>query len=140
VSLVSAYAALYGVTEEAEARRIVIAYGLARACQVAEVLGGKACPKPHRAFWWHVGYLLSQKQNEPTGKLPREHSGYVRPSNKQPGPKRRSPVLKLTGRTPFHRAKKVTAAFPAPRKPARPGRRASPHAARKGTRRRARAS
>ncbi len=79
MTVISQGAALFRTSEEEEADRLHAAYGLQRACQVAEVLEGRTTPKPLRAFWWRVGYLLSQRNNDPAPAPKKEHDGHRKP-------------------------------------------------------------
>lgn len=57
---VSHFEQSWGVSEEAEASRLRFAYGLQRAGNLATLFEGRSSPAPFRAFWFRVGYLLSQ--------------------------------------------------------------------------------
>ncbi len=74
MKLISQFELMYNVTEEDEAFRLRVSYGLQRAGHVTDILAGKTTPAPLRAFWWRVGYLLSQMRND-APPPPKEHEG-----------------------------------------------------------------
>lgn len=81
-TLISQWQDFYGESEDDCAARMRFSYGLLRACQVAEIYSGRLQAPTLRAFWWRVGYILSQERNDHGGLLLREHEGY---KQKSPG-------------------------------------------------------
>lgn len=59
--LISQYEQAFKVREDDEAARLKASWGLARAAQLAEVFY-KTAPLPLRAFWFRVGFILSQEK------------------------------------------------------------------------------
>ncbi len=81
---VSQWQAFFYESEQEAADRMHFSYGLQRAAGVAEIYGGHLTAPPLRAFWFRVGYLLSQHRND-LGPLPKEHEGYKK-ADESPAP------------------------------------------------------